>query len=62
MPKSRHMFYAEFRAALPEPSDEGGYGWVYDTSMLLLADAAPTTPQCIGVRERAVANTAVTGL
>jgi hypothetical protein len=56
------MFYAEFRAALPEPSDEGGYGWVYDTSMLLLADAAPTTPQCIGVRERAVANTAVTGL
>ena len=56
------MFYVEFKAALPEPSDEGGYGWVCDTSMLLIADSALTTPQSLGVRERAVADTAVTGL
>ncbi len=47
-------FYIQFQAPLPEKENEGGYGWLYDTSMLLIMNAAsktvPKAKQMIKVR------------
>ena len=47
-------FYIQFQAPLPEKENEGGFGWLYDTSMLLIMNAAsktyPKAKQIIKVR------------
>lgn len=35
------MYYIDFKAPLPDREDEGGFGWAYDTSMVLVGDACP---------------------
>ena len=45
------FYYVDFKSPLPDREDEGGYGWCYDSALVLVSDSGPKAKEtkCVKV-------------